>query len=357
MRVLTVNTGSSTVKLRVLDAGDDVLASADPSPGEVGPAVATLLAHHRVDAVGHRVVHGGPNHVHPTPVDDAVLDDLRAVVQLAPLHQPAALDAIDAVRRSAPGLPAVACFDTAFHAGLPEAARTYALPAAWRARHDVRRYGFHGLSYAWASRRVTSMLGRDDLRLVVAHLGSGASLAAVRGGRPVDTTMGFTPLDGLVMATRAGSVDPGLVLWLVEHGGLSAREVLQGLDRESGLLGLTGTKDMREVLAREAAGDPDAVLGLETYLHRLVGSVAAMAASLGGLDALVFTGGVGERAVELRARAVERLAFLGLRLDPSRNAGVEGDVDVTRDGAAARTLVVASREDVEIARGTRVALS
>ncbi len=357
MRVLTVNTGSSTVKLRVLDAGDDVVVSADPSASEVGPAVATLLADQEVDAVGHRVVHGGPRHVRPTLIEDALLDDLRAVVQLAPLHQPAALDAIDAVRRAAPDVPAVACFDTAFHAGMPEAARTYALPAAWRDRHGLRRYGFHGLSYAWASRRAASMVGRDDLRLVVAHLGSGASLAAIRGGRSVDTTMGFTPLDGLVMATRAGTVDPGLVLWLVEHGGLTAREVLQGLDRESGLLGLAGSKDMREVLEREAAGDPAAGLAVEVYLHRLAGSVATMAASLGGLDALAFTGGVGERAGEVRRRGVERLAFLGLRLDPGRNAAVEGDADVTVEGATARTLVVASREDVEIARGTRAALS
>jgi acetate kinase len=357
MRVLTVNTGSSSVKLRVLDPDDAELASLDSAPGDIGSAVERLLADAPVDAVGHRVVHGGPRHVRPTLVDDRLLADLREMVPLAPLHQPAAIDAIEAVRGVEPGLPAVACFDTAFHADLPPAARTYALPAAWRDRHGVRRYGFHGLSYAWASRRSAQLLGRDELRLVVAHLGSGASLAAVHGGRAVDTTMGFTPLEGIVMATRAGSVDPGLLLWLVEHGGLTTSEVHDGVDRHGGLLALTGTKDMREVLERVRTGDADADLGLQVYLHRLVAGIAAMVASLGGIDALVFTGGVGERAADVRRQAVQRLAFLGIGLDPAANAAVDGDADVTGEGSAVRVLVVASREDLEIARGVRTALA
>jgi acetate kinase len=357
MRVLTVNTGSSSVKLRVLDADDEVLATVDTTPADLDTAVAGLVGDLPVDAVGHRVVHGGPRHVHPTVVDDRLLADLRELVPLAPLHQPIAIDAIRTVRDARPDLPEVACFDTAFHADLPEAARTYALPAAWRERHGLRRYGFHGLSYSWAARRAAAMLRRDDLRLVVAHLGSGASLAAVRGGRPVDTTMGFTPLEGIVMATRAGTVDPGLLLWLVEHGGLTAGEVLEGVDRGGGLLGLAGSKDMREVLEREAGGDRDATLAVQVYLHRLVAAVAAMTASLGGLDALVFTGGVGERAGEVRRRAVERLGFLGLGLDPVANVAMEGDADLTAEGSTARVLVVAAREDVEIARGVRTALA
>jgi acetate kinase len=357
MRVLTVNTGSSSVKLRVLGPDDEVLATADSGPGDIGSAVEELLGRFPVDAAGHRVVHGGPRHVRPSRVDDGMLRDLRELVPLAPLHQPAAIDAIEAVRQVEPDLPAVACFDTAFHAELPAAARTYALPASWRERHGLRRYGFHGLSYSWAVRRSAQLLGRDDLRLVVAHLGAGASLAAVRGGRPVDTTMGFTPLEGIVMATRAGTVDPGLLLWLVENGGLSAREVWDGVDRHSGLLGLAGTKDMREVLGRAEAGDADATLALEVYLHRLVGGLAAMAAALGGVDALVFTGGVGERSAEVRRLAVDRLGFLGLRLDPDVNATVEGDAEVTADGSAGRVLVVAAREDIEIARGVRDALT
>jgi acetate kinase len=353
MRVLTVNTGSSSVKLRVLGAHDELLMSRDSTPQAVGTDVGDLVEH--ADAVGHRVVHGGPNHVAPERVTDALLADLRGLVDLAPLHQPVALDAIEAVRRAAPDVPAVACFDTAFHADLPIAARTYALPREWRDRYRLRRYGFHGLSYAYASRRAAELLGRDDLRLVVAHLGSGASLAAVRAGRSMDTTMGFTPLEGLVMATRAGSVDPGLLLWLVEHGGLTPSEVHDGVDRGGGLLGLAGTNDMREVLERAAAGDADAQLAFEVYLHRLAASVAAMTASLGGLDALVVTGGVGEASAEVRRLLVERLGYLGLALD-ARNENLERDAVVSPPGAAAQVLVVRAREDVEIARGTRSVL-
>lgn len=356
MRVLTVNTGSSSAKLRVLDPTDDTVAAVDTAPAEVEERAAQLLRDVPVDAVGHRIVHGGPRYAAPARVDEALLADLRALSPLAPLHQPVALAVLEAVRRARPDLPAVACFDTAFHDDLPVEARTYALPRAWRERHGLRRYGFHGLSYAWASRRTRELLGRDDLRLVVAHLGSGASLAAIRGTRPVDTTMGFTPLDGIVMATRAGAVDPGLLLWLVAHGGLGAAEVRDGLDSDSGLLGLAGSKDMREVLEREASGDPDSCLAMQVYLHRLAAGVASMTASLGGLDALVFTGGVGEHAPEVRRRAVDRLGFLGLVLDPVRNADAVGDADLSADGAVARTLVLTAREDVEIARGVRAAL-
>jgi acetate kinase len=353
MRVLTVNTGSSSVKLRVLDPDDEVLVTRDSTPEAVETDVGVLLE--QADAVGHRVVHGGPDHAAPERVTDDLVADLRGLVALAPLHQPVALDAIEAVRRAAPDVPAVVCFDTAFHAELPAAARTYALPREWRERHALRRYGFHGLSYAYASRRAAELLGRTDLRLVVAHLGSGASLAAVRDGRSTDTTMGFTPLEGLVMATRSGTVDPGLLLWLVEHEGLTAAEVLDGVDRGGGLLGLAGTKDMREVLERSVAGDADAHLALEVYLHRLAASVAAMTASLGGLDALVVTGGVGEASAEVRRLLVERLGYLGLALD-ERNEHVDGDAVVSPSDAAVPVLVVKAREDIEIARGTRALL-
>jgi acetate kinase len=359
VRVLTVNTGSSSVKLRLLDGDDRVLVDVeDTTPHELGRAVTDLLRDDPADAVGHRVVHGGPHHVAPAAVDDALVEDLRGLEPLAPLHQPVAVDAIEAVRAARPDLPGVACFDTAFHAGLPEAVRTYAVPREWRERFGIRRYGFHGLSYAWAGRRASQLLGREDARLVVAHLGSGASLAAVRGQEPVDTTMGWTPLEGIVMATRAGTVDPGALLWLVEHGGLTPADVLDGIDRSGGLLALAGTKDMRDVPARAGDGHPGATLGLEVYLHRLVGAVASMTAALGGLDALVFTGGVGERAVELRRQVVARLGFLGAGLDDAANAGCTGgDGDVTGAGATVRTLVVAAREDVEIARGTRAVLT
>ena len=219
-------------------------------------------------------------------------------------------------------MPAVACFDTTFHATLPPAAATYAVPRGWRDEWGLRRYGFHGLSHAYASRRAAELLDLPlgDLRTVVCHLGAGASLCAVQGGRSVDTTMGFTPLDGLVMATRAGSIDPGAVLWLVEHGGLSPAEVAHALEHESGLLGLAGSGDMRDVLERAGAGDPEAILARDVYLHHLRAGIAAMAAALGGLDVLVFTGGVGERAPFVRAAAAEGLGFLGVAVEPDANA-------------------------------------
>ena len=276
MRILTVNAGSSSLKLRVLDDADAVLASRDAAPDELEQAVPALLDEARgVEAVGHRVVHGGPHHVEPTLVDDALLADLTELVPLAPLHQPTALRGITEVRRLRPELDSVACFDTAFHANLPEAARTYAVPAEWRERFGLRRYGFHGLSFAWSTRQAARLLGRDDARLVVAHLGSGASLAAVRAGRGVDTTMGFTPMEGVVMATRSGTVDPGLLLHLVRSGGLSADDVDDGLDRHGGLLALAGTKDMREVLDRAASGAADATLARDVWVLALVKAVGA----------------------------------------------------------------------------------
>jgi acetate kinase len=239
---------------------------------------------------------------------------------------------------------------------MPEAAATYALPREWRARWAVRRYGFHGLSHAWVARRGPELLGRrrSAVRIVSCHLGAGASLCAIRDGRSIDTTMGFTPLEGLVMATRSGSVDPGLLLWLLERSRLSERELAQALEHESGLLGLAGSADMREVLARRRAGEDRAALALEVYLHRLRAGIAAMVASLGGLDGLAFTGGVGERAAEIRARAVQGLEFLGLAIDPERNeSAADGDAEISAEGARAATLVLRAREDVEIARQTR----
>jgi len=250
----------------------------------------------------------------------------------------------------------VACFDTAFHATLPAAAATYAVPAAWRERWGVRRYGFHGLSHAYAARRAAELTGRDTLRVVTCHLGAGASLAAVRDGSSVDTSMGFTPLEGLVMATRSGSVDPGLVLWLLEHERLTEAELAAALEHDSGLLALAGTADMREVLRRRAAGDEAARLAIDVYLHRLRAGIAAMAAALNGLDALVFTGGVGERSAPVRREACRGLEFLGVELDEQADAGTAVDADVTAAGAGVSVLVVAAREDLEIARQVREVL-
>jgi acetate kinase len=258
----------------------------------------------------------------------------------------------------------VACFDTAFHATIPEAAATFALPVEWRTRWPLRRFGFHGLSHSYVSRRAAELTGHPTpdapagLRVVTCHLGAGASLAAVHSGKSVDTTMGFTPLDGLVMATRSGSVDPGLVLWLEEHAGMPSRELASTLESRSGLTGLAGTGDMREVLSRAAVADERAVLGRDVYLHRLRASIAAMAAAMDGLDVLVFTGGVGENSPEIRSRAAAGLGFLGVTVDDARNTldksarGGE-DWEITAAGARVRTFVVAAREDKQIAQEVR----
>jgi acetate kinase len=357
MRVLTVNTGSSSVKLGLLGSDDAVLGEheadapgAEVDAGALGAALGDLGD---ADVVAHRIVHGG-RRAAAARIDDAVLADVRELTPLAPLHQPKALAAIAAVTAARPQVPAVACFDTAFHAGLPAAAATYAVPSAWRERFGLRRFGFHGLSHAYASRRARELLGLPpEARIVSCHLGAGASLAAVRNGASVDTTMGFTPLEGLVMATRSGNLDPGLVLWLVRQG-MDPEHLHDALERRSGLLALSGTADMREILARD---DADAQLALDVYLHRLAGAAASMAAALGGLDGLVFTGGVGEHAVGVRAGAAERLAFLGVAVDSAANAEAVGDADLTAAGAGVRCAVVSAREDVEMARQAREAMA
>jgi acetate kinase len=370
VRVLVVNAGSSSLKLRVVDADDRVAGRADLGPvgevatGEIRGALDGLGA---FDAVGHRVVHGGERFQHPVLVDDDVRRALAALTDLAPLHQPKSLAALDAVSAAAPDVPAVACFDTAFHATLRPEAVTYAVPADWRERLGLRRYGFHGLSHAYAARRATEVVadaGGPTRRIVTCHLGAGASLTAVHEGLSVDTTMGFTPLEGLVMATRSGSVDPGGLLWLVTHHGADPAEVAAALEHESGLLALAGTADMAEVVRRAEAGDEVCGLALGVYLHRLRAGIAAMAAALGGLDVLVFTGGVGENAPVVRGSAVTGLPFLGLVLDAAANDLVDlgagdgtGVADIGAAGAPARALVIAAREEVEIARGVRALLT
>jgi acetate kinase len=292
-------------------------------------------------------------------IDGEVMQRLRELVDLAPLHQPKSLAALDALREALPKTPAIACFDTAFHATLPASAATYALPKAWRERWGLRRFGFHGLSHSYAAARAAELVNRplESLRLVTCHVGAGVSLAAVREGRSIDTTMGFTPLEGLVMATRSGSVDPGLVVWLQQHGGLAVGEIAEGLEHRSGLMGLAGTDDMREIIASAAAGDDAAQLALDVYLHRLRAGIAAMAAALGGLDVLAFTGGVGENAAEIRARALDGLGFLGLAIDRERNGAGSDDREIGAAAGRARVLVVHAREDLEMAASVRTALA
>jgi acetate kinase len=359
MRILVVNAGSSSIKLSLLDGTDQLAGSRELTAHggrfdekEVQSSLDQLGAA-SAGAVGHRVVHGGSEFTGPVRLDGTVRAELGALTDLAPLHQPKSLAGIDLVGRALPGLPAVACFDTAFHATMPAAASTYALPEKWRQHGQVRRYGFHGLSHAYATRRVSELTGRTPPRLVVCHLGSGASLAAVRDGRSVDTTMGFTPLEGLVMGTRSGTVDPGLVLWLIQHEKISPDELGTALEEDSGLAGLAGTSDMRQVLSRAGQGDDRARQALDVYVHRLCGLAGSMVAALGGLDTLVFTGGVGERAPDIRRRAAAGLSFLGVGLDAGRNTGADGDTDITGPGAPVRAFVIAAREDLEIARQVR----
>ena len=363
LRILVVNAGSSSLKLRVIDGDDNVVHSSDlPAIGSgTGPKqIASALAGWRsVEGVGHRIVHGGNTFSGPVAVDGDVVQQLARLVDLAPLHQPMSLAALDAVTAALPSVPAVACFDTAFHAGLPPAAATYPLPRQWRERWGLRRFGFHGLSHSYAAAKAVELIGRplEGTSIVTCHLGAGASLAAVRDGRSVDTTMGFTPLEGLMMATRSGSIDPGLLLWLANTVGMPGQELAKGLEEQSGFLGLAGTADMREVLAASEAGNADAQLAIDVYLHRLRSGIAAMTASLDGLHGLVFTGGVGENSALIRKRALEGLQHLGLAIHPLKNDENSGDRIISPSRAAVRVVVVSAREDLQIAREVRLSLA
>jgi acetate kinase len=359
VRVLVVNAGSSSLKLRLLDEHDTTEHSADLPAGPDGLDTSCLAGvlqgWGEPDVVGHRIVHGGTSFTGPVRINDAVRKQLQDLTDLAPLHQPKSLAALDAVTAQLPDVAAVASFDTAFHTTIPASAATYAVPLEWRDRYAIRRYGFHGLSHAYCSHRAARLLDRplEGLRMVTCHLGAGASLAAVVDGRSVDTTMGFTPLEGLVMATRSGTVDPGLVLWLEEHEHLSPHEVAIALEQRSGLTALAGTGDMRDVEAAAERGDPAALLALDVYTHRLVGGIGAMSAAAGGVDVLVFTGGVGEHSSTVRRRAAERLGFLGVAINLHRNDTVHDDGDITATAATVRTVVITTREDLQIAREAR----
>jgi acetate kinase len=363
VHILAVNTGSSSLKLSLIDERDETLASHTVErwqSGDAGPIQPFVAGLDRVDAVAHRVVHGGKDFRTATVIDDDALKRIEGLTDLAPLHQPRAVAGMHATRRVLDDLPEVACFDTAFHAGMPPAAHTYALPAEWRRRWPLRRFGFHGLSHAYSSRRAAEITGVDAAhsRTVVCHLGSGASVCAVLDGKSVDTSMGFTPLEGLVMGTRSGSVDPGLVIWLIRDAGLEPAAVSEGLEHQSGLAGLSGTSgDMRDVQDGADRGDPDCRLAFDVYVLKLAGHVAAMAASLGGLDLLVFTGGVGEHSPRVRHTVSERLSFLGVTLDDAANQHAAADADITSERSAVRVAVVTAREDVEMAREAREVLA
>ncbi|MGD0272966.1 MAG: acetate/propionate family kinase [Gaiellaceae bacterium] len=344
--VLVVNAGSTSLKLELVSANDksETLSFLDEARG-------------RAAAIGHRVVHGGERFREPVVLDSDVIAEIEAMSEVAPLHNRPALDAIAKSRKLFGAEPQVAVFDTAFHATIPAEAATYAIPRAWREQFGIRRFGFHGLSVAWAAERAPALVGEPIRHLVVCHLGGGCSITAVGDGRSVDTSMGFSPLEGVPMTTRSGSIDPGALFYLLDPGRLSREALESGLENDSGLKGLSETSgDVRELELAEDAGSEQAALALSVYVHRIAATVAAMAASLGGLDAIVFTAGVGENSARVRARVCERLSFLGVEIDGKLNTEVEPDADIASAGSAVRVLVIRAREALVVARAVRQVL-
>ncbi|GAA4417558.1 acetate kinase [Georgenia halophila] len=383
--VLVINSGSSSIKYKLLEpgsgeslasglverigedtghlrheSGSDSTERSDPVPDhaaglrtvldlfeEVGPS----LSEAGVVAVGHRVVQGGLRYDGPVLIDDSVTKEIDRLSPVAPLHNPANLAGIQVARDLLPDVPHVAVFDTAFFHHLPARAATYALDREVAEAHRIRRYGFHGTSHEYVSGRASELLERRDLRQVVLHLGNGASASAVVSGRPVDTSMGLTPLEGLVMGTRTGDIDPAVVFHLVRNAGMSMDEIDDLLNKRSGMKGLTGHNDMREVWRLVDDGDEHAALGIEIYLHRLRKYIGAYAAVMGEIDALTFTAGVGEHDARTRAAAVDGLGFLGIEIDSDRNGGESGEPRViSPDGARVSVLVVPTNEELAIAR-------
>jgi acetate kinase len=386
MMVLLLNAGSSGLKFSLIEADTAAVRAqgmadwagpttryrfevADKRHGEEVPwrrqadavrrcladLVATGVVARRSDiaAVGHRVVHGG-DFTSVVRVTPEVRAKLAALAELAPLHNPPSLEALAAAEEELPSVPHIAVFDTAFHATMRVEARLYPVPQAWTQDWGIRRYGFHGLSHAYCAERAAEKFGRRASRLVICHLGHGCSATAVRDGRSIDTTMGFTPLEGLMMATRSGSLDPGAVLHVLERHRLSPEEVDAALNRQSGLLGVSGlSADMRVVLEASAKGHEPARLAVTLYCHRVRQAIGALAVTLGGIDALIFTAGVGENAADIRGEICRGLECLGLHLDPTLNISNRPDTDIATVDSPARILVIATREDVMMLREVR----
>jgi acetate kinase len=365
-RILVVNSGSSSVKYRLFDGGDTVSHGIVERIGEPGASVADHDQALRqvmgeldlagLAAVGHRVVHGGLRFTEPTLINDEAVAAIESLVPLAPLHNPPNLAGIAAARALLPDTPQVAVFDTAFHRSLPPAAATYAIDAEIAGRHGIHRYGFHGTSHAYVSRRTAALLDRPlaGVNVITLHLGNGASACAVAGGRSVATSMGLTPLEGLVMGTRSGDLDPAVVFHLHRAAGLTVDKIDELLNHRSGLQGLAGMNDMRELLAARALGDESAMLAFDVYCHRIKSYVGAYYALLGRVDAITFTAGVGENSAEVRAAALAGLDRLGIAVDAQRNRA--GAPVISPDGAEVAVCVVPTDEELEIATQTRAAL-
>jgi acetate kinase len=392
LSILVINTGSSSLKFTLFDDhannvdldgqvdwhGDSaeltIRRSGQPdqkSPTEAASpsAAATLAIKTATDAlppgqsiiaVGHRVVHGGTRFLESTRIDNEFESALDHLAELAPLHNPPALQAIEATQKALAGVPEVAVFDTSFFANLPRSAAIYPVPWDWHEKYGIRKFGFHGISHSYCTGRAAEILGQDPvkLRLVICHLGNGCSAAAVKGGVAIDTTMGFTPLDGLMMGTRSGEVDPGILLYLMKDKGLTADEIDEALNHQSGLLGVSGlSSDYRKVENAANAGFDQAKLALEIYGARVKTAIGSLAATLGGLDALIFAAGVGENSATLRTAATDGLEFLGVRLDSSKNASNPIDANIASADSPAQILVIHTREDLMIAREVRRVLA
>jgi acetate kinase len=367
LKILVLNSGSSSLKHQLFDmrdrgvleggAGDPIVDRADAvrrlsgilSDTPAAPGDAGLFG------IGHRVVHGGESFREPVRVDRDVVEEIRKLGALAPLHNPTNLLGIEVALERRPDVPQVAVFDTAFHQTIPPRAHRYAIPHDWYASHRVRRYGFHGSSHAYVARQAAALLGRPqtELNLIVLHLGNGASATAIEAGRSIDTSMGLTPLEGLVMGTRSGDLDPAVIFHVARQSGQSLDELDAALTQDSGLEGLCGAADMRDVLARQETGDARAALAVDVYTYRIRKYIGAYTAVLGRVDALAFTGGVGENSPAIRARACEGLTGLGIELDPKENLAA-GDAarPIHAEGSRVRVLVVPTHEELEIAEQT-----
>lgn len=356
-KVLVLNYGSSSLKWSLLDAKDEATLQAGHEPWKesdltgVETLRSILKRFPKPDAVGHRIVHGGNLFKKAIRIDPGSLAKLKTLVVLDPLHMGTALAAVDAITAELPGTPQFASFDTAFHATLPEAAAGYALPYEWIQKWSLRRYGFHGLSVEYSSQKTKEWMGSIPGRLIVCHLGSGSSVTAVEKGRSVDTTMGFTPLEGLVMATRSGSVDPGLLFYLQRHHGIKTGELEEVLYYGSGLLGVSGVSgDLREVLAAADKGSAPSVLAYGLFLQSVRRAIGSMLAVLGGVDALVFTGGIGENQYRVRRDLTSTLAYAGIHLDAEVNRSAATDREISEKDSMAKIWVIRSREDLMILR-------
>ena len=372
MKVLVLNSGSSSLKYQLFDMAERTLVARGAAEriGEPGSdfsdhaaaldRIAGLAADAAGDGndllgIGHRVVHGGEAFREPCLIDERVIEVIRGLSSLAPLHNPANLLGIEVAMARRPDVPQVAVFDTAFHYSIPPHAYRYAVPEEWYESHGVRRYGFHGTSVAYVAKQTARALGRPlgELNLIVLHLGNGASVTAIANGKSVDTSMGLTPLEGLVMGTRSGDIDPGVIVHMARQAGMSVEEIDAHLNGESGLSGLCGVGDVRDVLEREAAGDPRARLALDVYTYRMRKYIGAYIAALGHVDGIVFTAGVGENSADIRERVCEGLGALGVQLDEARNRNsAKGVRPIHREGAPLAVLVVPTHEELEIAEQT-----